>query len=188
MYKSSKNQRAQCIQPQIPEMSVQPEKFRKNTFLGGPLFPVGPKNDRSIRPFRLNLIPSGGFSLSVQLLWCNCTQSRKFAIPRLSSYYRCIYLLLLQKKKIIQVKSQSVFESRLWPFPPKPIIARNFGQHGCQRALTHAQITQQEIKKGSRTYRKYGRNILLFSFPSFPFKTFDVYLARKTFFSQKNTR
>ena len=167
MYKSSKNQRAQCIQPQIPEMSVQPEKFRKNTFWGGPLFPVGPvwsKNDRSIRPFRLNLIPSGGFSLSVQLLWCNCTQSRKFAIPRLSSYYRCIYLLLLQKKKIIQVKSQSVFESRLWPFPPKPIIARNFGQHGCQRALTHAQITQQEIKKGSRTYRKYGRNILPSSF------------------------
>ena len=52
MYKSSKNQRAQCIQPQIPEISVQPEKFRKNTFWGGPLFLVGPvwsKNDRSIR-------------------------------------------------------------------------------------------------------------------------------------------
>ena len=99
MYKSSKNQRARSIQPQIPEIlvrnvnglvSVQPEKFRKNTFWGGPLFPVGPvwsKNDRSIRPFRLILIPSGGFSLSVKLLWCSCTQPRKFAIPRLSSYY-----------------------------------------------------------------------------------------------------
>ena len=99
MYKSSKNQRARSIQPQIPEIlvrnvdglvSVQPEKFRKNTFWGGPLFPVGPvwsKNDRSIRPFRLILIPSGGFSLSVKLLWCSCTQPRKFAIPRPSSYY-----------------------------------------------------------------------------------------------------
>ena len=99
MYKSSKNQRARSIQPQIPEIlvrnvnglvSVQPEKFRKNTFWGGPLFPVGPvwsKNDRSIRPFQLILIPSGGFSLSVKLLWCSCTQPRKFAIPRLSSYY-----------------------------------------------------------------------------------------------------
>ena len=99
MYKSSKNQRARSIQPQIPEIlvrnvnglvSVQPEKFWKNTFWGGPLFPVGPvwsKNDRSIRPFRLILIPSGGFSLSVKLLWCSCTQPRKFAIPRPSSYY-----------------------------------------------------------------------------------------------------
>ena len=41
MYKSSKNKRAQSIQPQIPEISVQnvnglvsvkPEKFQKNTF------------------------------------------------------------------------------------------------------------------------------------------------------------
>ena len=99
MYKSSKNQRPRSIQPQIPEIlvrnvnelvSVQPEKFRKNTFWGGPLFPVGlvwSKNDRSIWPFRLILIPSGGFSLSVKLLWCSCTQPRKFAIPRLSSYY-----------------------------------------------------------------------------------------------------
>ena len=99
MYKSSKNQRARSIQPQIPEIlvrnvnglvSVQPEKFWKNTFWGGPLFPVGPvwsKNDRSIRPFRLILIPSGGFSLSVKLLWCSCTQPRKFAISRPSSYY-----------------------------------------------------------------------------------------------------
>ena len=99
MYKSSKNQRARSIQLQIPEIlvrnvnglvSVQPGKFRKNTFWGEPLFPVGPvwsKNDRSIRPFRLILIHSGGFSLLVQLLWCNCTQPRKFAIPRLSSYY-----------------------------------------------------------------------------------------------------
>ena len=99
MYKSSKNQRARSTQPQIPEIlvrnvnglvSVQPEKFRKNTFWGGPLFPVGlvwSKNDRSIRPFPLILIPSGGFSLSVKLLWCSCTQPRTFAIPRLSSYY-----------------------------------------------------------------------------------------------------
>ena len=133
MYKSSKNQRARSIQPQIPEISVQnvnglvsvqPEKFRKNTFWGGPLFPVGlvwSKNDRSIRPFRLILIPSGGFS-------------------------------------------QSVCESRLQPFPPKPIIARNFGQQGCQHGLTHAQITQQKIKNGSRTYRKYGTTILLSGF------------------------
>ena len=89
MYKSSKNQRARSIQLQIPEIlvrnvnglvSVQPGKFRKNTFWGEPLFPVGPvwsKNDRSIRPFRLILIHSGGFSLLVQLLWCNCTQPRK---------------------------------------------------------------------------------------------------------------
>ena len=99
MYKSSKNQRARSIQPQIPQIlvrnvnglvSVQPEKFWKNTFWGGPLFPVGlvwSKNDRSIRPFRLILIPSGGFSLPVKLLWCSCTQPRKFAIPHLSSYY-----------------------------------------------------------------------------------------------------
>ena len=52
--------------------SVQPEKFRKNwsTFCGGPLFPVGPvwsKNDRSIRPFRLILIPSPHGSVHP---WC----------------------------------------------------------------------------------------------------------------------
>ena len=35
---------ARSIQPKLPEISVQPEKFRKNgsTFWGGPIFPVGP--------------------------------------------------------------------------------------------------------------------------------------------------
>ena len=39
----SKKQRARSIQPKFPEISVQPEKFRKNgsTFWGVPLFPVG---------------------------------------------------------------------------------------------------------------------------------------------------
>ena len=79
---------------------------------------------------------------------------------------KCLVYLFVAfaEKKIIQVKSQSVVKSRLRPFLPKLIIARNFGQHGYQHGLTHAQITQQQIKNGSRTYRKYGRNILLSGF------------------------
>ena len=36
-----------------------------------------------------------------------------------------LFVAFAEKKKLIQVKSQSVFASRMQPFPPKPIMAAN---------------------------------------------------------------
>ena len=152
VYSTTPTPRGRSIQPKIPEISVQnsmdwfrPARkgskklvnlLRWTTSPGRtgliekwPVHSTTPTHSHSqcvaVR-YILGVYPSknGGFSLLVQLLWHNCTQPGKFAIPPVSSYCRYVFgvfICCFCKNNITQLKSQSVFASRLRPFPPKPI-------------------------------------------------------------------
>ena len=142
-----------------PKLNGSVRSNRKSFEKTGPPFEVVlfSRSDRSDRKMTVPFDHSDSFLFPVAASvyrWSFCD----VAVPSLENLLshdcqattgKCLVYLFVafaEKKKIIQVKSQSVFASRMQPFPPKPIMAANTAASMCTKHNKRLKLAAEHRK------------------------------------------